>query len=139
MKPPFFRLRRTRLNGIISPPYPELTLDTGFPVGGRLAARRTVSWPRLPKVALRQTRLNGIITSPYPEVNLDTFGFPVGAHSAVRQAVVMAPIAENYHFWAKNAYYSIVSHCIVWYCMELNFILWYCICYNHDGTPKRQL
>ena len=39
----------------------------------------------------------------------------------------MAPIAENYHFWAKNAYDSIVSHWIVWYCMELNFILWYCI------------
>ena len=53
MKPPFFRLRRSRLNGIISPPYPEVTLDTfGFPVNGRLAARRTVSWPRLPKVAL---------------------------------------------------------------------------------------
>ena len=53
MKPPFFRVRRSRLNGIISPPYPEVTLDTfGFPVGGRLAARRTVSWPRLPKVAL---------------------------------------------------------------------------------------
>ena len=53
MKPPFFRLGRSRLNGIISPPYPEVTLDTfGFPVGGRLAARRTVSWPRLPKVAL---------------------------------------------------------------------------------------
>ena len=38
---------------IISPPYPEVTLDTfGFPVDGRLAARRAVSWPRLPKVAL---------------------------------------------------------------------------------------
>ena len=53
MKPPFFRLGRSRLNGIISPPYPEVTLDTfGFPVGGRLAAWRAVSWPRLPKVAL---------------------------------------------------------------------------------------
>merc|ERR1711947_2871 len=53
MKPPFFRLKRSRLNGIISPPYPEVTLDTfGFPVGGRLAAWRAVSWPRLPKVAL---------------------------------------------------------------------------------------
>ena len=37
---PFFGVRRTRLNGIISPPYPEVTLDTfGFPVGGRLAGR----------------------------------------------------------------------------------------------------
>ena len=32
---------------------------------------------------LRQTPRNGIITSPYPEVTLDTFGFLVGAHSAV--------------------------------------------------------
>ena len=52
MKPPFFRVVRTRLNGIISPPYPEATLDNfGFPVGGRLAARRAVSWHLLPKMA----------------------------------------------------------------------------------------
>ena len=52
MKPPFFRLGRSRLNGIISPLYPEVTLDTfGFPVEGRLVARRAVLWPRLPKVA----------------------------------------------------------------------------------------
>ena len=50
---PFFWVGRTRLNGIISPPYPEVTLDNfGFPVGGRLAARRAVFRPRLPKVAL---------------------------------------------------------------------------------------
>ena len=50
---PFFGVRRTRLNGIIIPPYPEVTLDTfGFPVGGRLAARRAVYRPRWPKVAL---------------------------------------------------------------------------------------
>ena len=53
MKPPFFRLGRSRINGIISPPYPEVTLDTfSFLVGGCLAAWRAVSWPRLPKVAL---------------------------------------------------------------------------------------
>ena len=46
MKPPFFWVRRTRLNGIISPPYPEATLDNfGFPVGGHLAARRVVFRP----------------------------------------------------------------------------------------------
>ena len=51
-KPPFFRLRRTRLNGIISPPYPEATFDTfGFAVGAHSAARRAVLWPRLPKMA----------------------------------------------------------------------------------------
>ena len=42
MKPPFFRVRRTgpdRTGPIISPPYPEVTLDNfGFLVGGRLAA-----------------------------------------------------------------------------------------------------
>ena len=53
MKPPFFWLGRSRLNGMTTPPYPEGTLDTfGFLVGGRLATRRTVSWPLLPKVAL---------------------------------------------------------------------------------------
>ena len=44
--PYFFWVGRTRLNGIISPPYPEVTLDNfGFPVGGRLAALRAFFWP----------------------------------------------------------------------------------------------
>ena len=48
-----FWLGRSRLNGMTTPPYPEVTLDTfGFPVGARLAARRAVLWPQLPKVAL---------------------------------------------------------------------------------------
>ena len=45
---PIFWLGRTRLNGIITPPYPEGTLDTfGFPVGGRLAllgSKNAVFW-----------------------------------------------------------------------------------------------
>ena len=87
MKPPFFRLGRSRLNGVICPPYPEVTLDTfGFPVGGRLATRRAVSWPRLPKVAL------------------------LGSKNAV--------------FWPETIFF-VVS-------LKIN-------CYNHDGTPKRQL
>ena len=46
MKPPFFWLGRTQLNGIISPPYPEVTLDNfGFLVGVRSAARRAVFRP----------------------------------------------------------------------------------------------
>merc|ERR1712055_1193496 len=53
MKPPFFWLGRSRLNRMTTPPYPEVTLDTfGFPVGARLATRRAVLWPQLPKVAL---------------------------------------------------------------------------------------
>ena len=53
IQPPFFGVRRIQLNGIISSPYPEVTLyKFCFSVGGRLAARRAVSWPRLPKVAL---------------------------------------------------------------------------------------
>ena len=48
-----FWLGRSRLNGMTTPPYPEVTLDTfGFPVGARLATRRAVLWPQLPKVAL---------------------------------------------------------------------------------------
>ena len=43
---PIFWVRWTRQNGIISPPYPEVTLDNfGFPVCGRLAARRAFFWP----------------------------------------------------------------------------------------------
>ena len=53
LKTHFFGFRQTRLNGIISSSYPEVTLDTfGFPVGARLAARRAVFWPRLLKMAL---------------------------------------------------------------------------------------
>ena len=52
MKPPFLWLGQSRLNGMTTPPYPEGTLDTfGFLVDGRLATRRAVSWPRLPKIA----------------------------------------------------------------------------------------
>ena len=50
--PHFFQLRRTQLNGIISSPYPEVTLDTfGLRVGGRFAVWQAVLWPRLLKVA----------------------------------------------------------------------------------------
>ena len=53
LKTHFFGFRQTRLSGIISSSYPEVTLDTfGFPVGACLAARRAVFWPRLPKMAL---------------------------------------------------------------------------------------
>ena len=49
----FFGPWQTWLNGIISSPCPEVTLDTfGFLVGARWAARRAVFWPRLPKMAL---------------------------------------------------------------------------------------
>merc|ERR1739846_301437 len=50
---PIFSGQTHRTGLITCPPYPEVTLDTfGFPVDGRLAARRAVSRPRLPKVAL---------------------------------------------------------------------------------------
>ena len=66
MKPPFFLLGRTQLNGIISPPYPEVTLDNfSFLVGGLLAAWQAVSWPRLPKEALLGSK-NAVF---WPEIN----------------------------------------------------------------------
>ena len=66
MKPPFFRLGRSRLNGIISPPYPEVTLDTfSFLVGGCLAAWRAVSWPQLPKVALLGSKNDVFCPKPF--------------------------------------------------------------------------
>ena len=46
IKPPFFGVRWIRPNGILSLPYPEVTLDNfSFPVGGRSAARRAVFRP----------------------------------------------------------------------------------------------
>ena len=46
----FFGLKQTRLNGIISSTYPQVTLDTfGFPVDVRSAVQQAVFWPRLPK------------------------------------------------------------------------------------------
>ena len=60
-------LGQTHRTGLITcPPYPEVTLDTfGFLVGGRLAARRAVSWPLLPKVALFGPK-NAVF---WPEIN----------------------------------------------------------------------
>ena len=56
--PPLFGLRRTWLNGIITYPYPEVTLDTfGFPVGVHWAARRAVFWQRLPNMALFEPKM----------------------------------------------------------------------------------
>ena len=50
---PCFGLKQTRLNGIISSPYPKVILDAfGFPVDARLSARQAVFWHQLPKMAL---------------------------------------------------------------------------------------
>ena len=50
---PLFHLRRTRHNGIITSPCPEVTLDTfAFPICAHSATRRAVFWHRLPKMAL---------------------------------------------------------------------------------------
>ena len=63
---PIFSGQTHRTGLITCPPYPEVTLDTfGFPVGGRLAARRAVSRPRLPKVALFGPK-NAVF---WPEIN----------------------------------------------------------------------
>merc|ERR1712218_53207 len=71
MKPPFFRVRRSRLNGIISPPYPEVTLDNfGFPVGGRLAARRAVFRPPGRILAFFGSGRNHYISTPNFEAYL---------------------------------------------------------------------
>ena len=47
----FFGLRQARLNGIISFPYPKVTLDAiGFLVDARSSARQAVFWHQLPKM-----------------------------------------------------------------------------------------
>ena len=62
----FYGLCQTRLNGIISSPCPQVTLDTfGFLVGACWAARRAVFWRRLPKMALFGAK-NGIFGPQRP-------------------------------------------------------------------------
>ena len=114
----FFGLKQTRLNGIISSPYPQVTLVTfGFPVDVRSAAQPAVFWHQLPKMGLFWAK-NAIFStlcpykplfwaqtdpdqwdhiSPYPKVILDAFGFPVDARLSARQSAgrFLAPIAQN--------------------------------------------
>ena len=53
----FIWAQGVRLNRNISPTYPEVTLDTfGFPVGGRLAARRPVFRSQQPKVTFSRPK-----------------------------------------------------------------------------------
>ena len=69
----FFGLRRIRLNGIITSPCPEVTLDTfGFPVGARSAAQRAVFWHRMPKMALFELKMLCFGPSGYPGVQITT-------------------------------------------------------------------
>ena len=138
MKPHFFWLSRTRLIWIISPPYPEVTLDTfGFPVGGRLAARRAVFRHRLPKVALFGPK-NAVF---WPEINFwwtssnffvtimtryQTYnGFVLLMLLSKLQGACKSPFLAQK--WPENQIFmlSIVLHGIVWYCMEFLCILWY--------------
>ena len=120
----FFGLKQTRLNGIISSPYPQVTLDAFcFLVGVRSAAQQAVFGHPLTKMALfglkmlfflryahithsfglRQTRLNGIISSPYPQVTLDAFSFPVGAYSAARRVLFWPQLPKMALLGAKNS------------------------------------
>ena len=111
MKPPFFRVVRTRLNGIISPPYPEATLDNfGFPVGGRLAARRAVFWP--PGRILAVFGVGGLyyISTPNFEMYLTKL---VGTIRVTKKRI-----------WSFS---SIILQCI-FYCFQVCVIETFAIC-----------
>ena len=54
---PIFGVRRIRPNGILSPPYPEVTLDNfSFLVDSHLAARLVVLWPPMAKVTIDKVK-----------------------------------------------------------------------------------
>ena len=95
MKPPFFRVRRTQLNGIISPPYPEVTLDNfGFPVGGRLAARRAQKrcfWPEINFLWTSSKKIVTIMTGPLKDNLFVLTALQAGLRGAVRDL-----------FWAEK-------------------------------------
>ena len=96
---PFFGLRRTRLNGIITSPCPEVTLDTfGFPVGARSAARRAVFWHRLPKMVLFGAK-NAVFSAPNPFFR-DAIQLFCHFHDGTpkRQGFCVEPVAQ----WASG-------------------------------------
>ena len=110
-----FGLRQTQLNGIISSPYPQVTLDAfGFPVDARLFARQAVFWHRLPK--------------------MDLFGannarFWSEMCCMLFSSIVWYCIAFHCIVWyillPYGIVYWIVLHCISLYCMVSYFVLWY--------------
>ena len=116
----------------------EVTLDNfGFPVGGRLAARRAVFRHRLPKVALFGPK-NAVF---WPEINFlstsSNFFVTIMTRHLKDNVFVSLMLLSKLqggckspflgHKWPKNQIFmlSIVLHGIVWYCMELLCILWY--------------
>ena len=127
LKTHFFGFRQTRLNGIISSSYPEVTLDTfGFPVGACLAARRAVFWPRLPKNGPFWAE-NAIFSTlcPYnplfwPQTdpaqwdhilpispgNFGCLWFSGRCLFGRSAGCFLAPIAQNGRFWGENAIFS---------------------------------
>ena len=119
-KPQFFGLRRTRLNEIITFPCPEVTLDTfGFTVRARLAARRAVFWPRLPKMALFGAK-NGIFGPQQPPRRppcdeFKTKTLPIWCPVMMEtKNLDYVPIIwlwgqKTLYFWPKNQFFSTLS------------------------------
>ena len=135
---PIFSGQTHRTGLITCPPYPEVTLDTfGFLVGGRLAARRAVSRPRLPKVALFGPK-NAVF---WPEIiflctSSNFFVTIMTRHQKDNVFVLLMLLSKLQgackspflaQKWPENQIFmlSIVLHGIVWYCMEFLCILWY--------------
>ena len=131
----FFGVRQIRLNGIISPQYHEVTLDTfGFPVGGRLAARRAVSRPRLPKVALFGPKNAVFLAGNHFFVHTLQFLCYHHDQTPKRQRFRVVNVAEQApgglqepFFGPKMAWKSdfYAFHCIAWHRMVLHGISLY--------------
>ena len=110
MKPPFFGVRRTRLNGIISPPYPVVTLDNfGFLVGGRLAARRAVFLPPGPILARKSVfcyRTLDFVNGPFVTLD-DIFDLAPSDRFLVAVRPLGGPFSgHRAGFWPENPFFS---------------------------------
>ena len=107
----FFGFRQTWLNGTISFPCPEVTLDTfGFPVGARSATWRAVFWHQLPKMALFGAN-NALFWS---------LMYYMLSYSIVRYCIAFLCTIWYILLPYGNAWCPNVMHCIIWYLMVSN-------------------
>ena len=106
--PHFFWVRRIRPNGILSPPYPEVTLDNfSFPVGGRSAARRAVFRPPGRILAFFDDSHFAFWSTPNFGPRSTKLGWNTGGTKLWRNGrFCVWPKSEK---WAKNPFFAIAT------------------------------
>ena len=104
-------MRWIRLNGILSPPYPEVTLDNfSFPVGGRSAARQAVFRPPGRIFARKSVfcyRTPDFVNGPFVALD-DIFDLAPSDRFLVAVRPLGGPFSgHRARFWPENPFFAI--------------------------------